>query len=223
MAKVAKSQRYKKKTVDKTSWDSRILDSSLEAEPIHCHKVALNLDVYQADELDRMSKIVNRAKNDLIDTATKDRARLSEMTEELLASMDISDEVFADLEVKLDAERKDIWSRTYSTYGLRDLLPGMKEVHPFLNGVHSSPLKNVALNVINSIKAYRNGKAGFPKFHSWKMEWCSLEFDEKNKGWSYEGNLLTINCGIHTKTEANDPAVIVRGYRKMTVDRKSVV
>ena len=78
----------------------------------------------------------------------------------------------------------------YTKTGLRNLVPKLKQEHPFLKVVHSSPLKNTALRLTASIQDYqksrkgqRKGKhVGFPTFRSWKVNWFSLFYDEPNKG-----------------------------------------
>ena len=51
----------------------------------------------------------------------------------------------------------------YSAYGLRNLVPGMKEIHPYLKSVHSSPLKNTALRLTAAIHAYDDSCKGNEK------------------------------------------------------------
>lgn len=73
----------------------------------------------------------------------------------------------------------------YTERGLRNLLPGLKKEKPFLKVVHSSPLKNAALRLSNSIQTYqksrkgkRKGKdTGWPRFRSWGRNWFSLLYD----------------------------------------------
>jgi putative transposase len=64
----------------------------------------------------------------------------------------------------------------YTERGLRNLVPELKRLYPFLPTVHSSPLKNAALRVSDSIRRHqaakhgrRKGKAvGWPRFRAWK-------------------------------------------------------
>lgn len=65
---------------------------------------------------------------------------------------------------------------------LRDQVPIIKEDHPFLKTVHSSPLKNTALRLKDAYNGFFNHHRGFPKFRSWKKKWFSLYYDEPNKG-----------------------------------------
>jgi putative transposase len=97
-----------------------------------------------------------------------------------------------------------ILETVYSENGLRDLLPGLKAKYPFLRSVHSSLLKNAARRLSKAIKRHqetRNGKvkakpSGWPGYKSWRKDWFSLEYDERNKGWSLAGgNKLTLSLG----------------------------
>lgn len=90
----------------------------------------------------------------------------------------------------------------YTKRGLRNLIPSLKEIYPFLKSVHSSPLKNTALRLSASIqdhqkskKGKRKGKSGFPKFRSWKADWFSLLYDEPGKGFKVVGDELKISLG----------------------------
>jgi putative transposase len=65
---------------------------------------------------------------------------------------------------------------------LRDYATKMKEEHPFLRTVHSSPLKNTALRLKDAYDRFFNGQNGYPKFRSWKEKWFSLYYDEPKKG-----------------------------------------
>jgi putative transposase len=89
----------------------------------------------------------------------------------------------------------------YSERGLRNLLPKIKEKHPFVKVVHSSSLKNAALRLSTSIRTFQKSKkkqkkTGWPKFRSWKKKWFSLLYDEPNKGFSIEGNTLVLSLGM---------------------------
>ena len=48
----------------------------------------------------------------------------------------------------------------YTERGLRDLLPSLKKEFPFLKSVHSSPLKNAALRLSQTIQAHQKSKKG---------------------------------------------------------------
>jgi putative transposase len=92
----------------------------------------------------------------------------------------------------------------YTERGLRNLIPKMKEEHPFLKVVHSSPLKNSALRLSQAIQTHQKSKkgkrrgkrVGFPKFRSWKAAWFSLLYDEPNKGFKVEDNNLILSLGM---------------------------
>ena len=70
----------------------------------------------------------------------------------------------------------------YTKRGLRNLLPNIKNDHPFLKVVHSSPLKNTALRLSDAIQTCQKSKKGkrkgkairWPKFRAWKKQWFSL-------------------------------------------------
>lgn len=91
----------------------------------------------------------------------------------------------------------------YTRRGLRNLLPSLKEEHPFLKSVHSSPLKNTALRLSQAIQDHQKSKKGmragkemgWPKFRSWQADWFSLLYDEPNKGFKVNGNQLTLSLG----------------------------
>ena len=51
-----------------------------------------------------------------------------------------------------------IGKQLYSSRGLRNLVPKMKQEHPFLKVVHSSVLKNVALRLTDAIKRQKESK-----------------------------------------------------------------
>ena len=96
----------------------------------------------------------------------------------------------------------DIAKILYTKRGMRNLVPELKKKHSFLKTVHSSPLKNVALRLTQSIQNYqkclkgkRKGASGWPKFRSWNAEWCSLFYDEPKKGFRVEGRTLYLSLG----------------------------
>lgn len=92
----------------------------------------------------------------------------------------------------------------YTKRGLRNLLPKIKEDHPFLKVVHSSPLKNTALRISEAIQAHQKSKkgkrkgklVGWPKFRSWKSNWFSLFYDEPEKGFKVEDRTLILSLGM---------------------------
>jgi putative transposase len=94
-------------------------------------------------------------------------------------------------------------SRTlYTARGLRDLIPPLKQQHPFLKTVYSSPLKNAALRLSQAIRSYQDGKHGkrkkavnWPRFRAWKRSWFSLQYDEPWKGYELVGHQLSLSLG----------------------------
>ncbi|WP_155301273.1 hypothetical protein [Cupriavidus necator] len=91
-----------------------------------------------------------------------------------------------------EARTKKLLSEVYSEIGLRNLVPPLKERHPFLRCVFSSPLKNVALRMAKAIASHRKSKngqrcgpdVGWVKYKAWAKYWMSLEYDEPGKGWN---------------------------------------
>lgn len=150
-----------------------------KSEEMSAIKLTLKPGNTEADILDGQSRICNWTYNKLRDVAGELRQQFIESKEPELAK------------------------RIYSERGLRDILPQLKEEHPFLKVVHSSPLKNAALRLSDSIQAYqkskkgkRKGKAGWPKPRSWKKSWFSLFYDEPNKGFKIEGDTLILSLGM---------------------------
>jgi putative transposase len=91
----------------------------------------------------------------------------------------------------------------YSSRGLRNLVPGIKKDHPYLKNVYSSPLKNTALRVTDSIRTYqssykgkrRGATVGWPRFRSWTHRWFSLFYDEPTSGYRIENTILRLSLG----------------------------
>jgi len=92
----------------------------------------------------------------------------------------------------------------YTKRGLRNILPLIKQEHPFLKVVHSSPLKNTALRLSEAIQSHQKSKkgkrkgkrVGWPKFRAWKRDWFSLFYDEPEKGFKIQGNTLILSLGM---------------------------
>jgi len=92
----------------------------------------------------------------------------------------------------------------YTKRGLRNTLPQLKKDHPFLKVVHSSPLKNTALRLSDSIQAHQKSKKGkrsgkqmgWPKFRAWKQGWFSLFYDEPEKGFKVRDKTLVLSLGM---------------------------
>ena len=131
-------------------------------------KIRLDMDADVAGRLDGQSKICNWLWNRLKDQV---EARLTELF--LMKWLPIDDE----------ATTKKLLSEVYSEIGLRNLVPVLKDRHPFLRCVHSSPLKNVALRMAKAITAHRKSKngeragpdVGWIKYKAWAKQWMSLE------------------------------------------------
>lgn len=113
----------------------------------------------------------------------------------------------------------------YTKRGLRNCIPSLKETYPFLKSVYSSPLKNVGLRLSSAIQAHqkskkgqRKGKSGWPKFRAWKRSWFSLFYDEPNKGFKLEKEMLILSLGVGQDgkrlactLEVKDPSLLI-GY-----------
>jgi putative transposase len=149
------------------------------------HNMVIKLEFDECEEngflmLDGQSRICNWLYNHLLDHANSTKS-------EALATKNLK-----------------LIETIYAKRGLRNLIPNLKEEHPFLNTVHSSPLKNVALRLSSSIqdrqkskKGKRKGKiTGWPKFKSWQANWFSLLYDEPNKGFKVTGDILHISFGV---------------------------
>ena len=141
-------------------------------------KIPLLVDEQEAAVLDSQSRIANWLYNKLLEIA-------NDLRTQYRASQD-----------------KGVGRTLYTERGLRDQIPALKEQHPFLKSVYSSPLKNVALRLSQAIKAYQDGKHGrrakavnWPRFRSWKRSWFSLQYDEPWKGYHLEGCTLTLSLG----------------------------
>ena len=142
-------------------------------------KIPMKLSPEDSAALDGQSRICNWAYNHLLERAISERQKF-------IASND-----------------KDAAKIVYSKRGLRDLLPELKKEFTFLQSVHSSPMKNAALRLSASIKAYqksrkgsrRGKKTGWPRCRSWSGKYFSLLYDEPKKGFKVHGKSLTISLG----------------------------
>jgi putative transposase len=83
---------------------------------------------------------------------------------------------------------------------LRDQVPKFKTNKPFLETVHSSPLKNAAIRLKDSYKRFFSKDSKYPNFRPWKKKWFSLLYDEPNKGFKITGKEIKISLG---KSESN--------------------
>lgn len=91
----------------------------------------------------------------------------------------------------------------YTEHGLRNTLPSLKLEFPFLKSLYSSVSKNAALRVSSAILEYQKGKkgkrknkVGWPRFRAWNRSWFSLFYDEPNKGYKVNGDILRLSLGV---------------------------
>jgi putative transposase len=148
-----------------------------ESPLIQAIKIKLNLSAEDQRSLDGQSKILNWAYNQLLSRAKTKLESLSDSS----------------------CDKTQTLKLIYSKRGLRDLIPMMKEEHPFLKTVHSSPLKNAALRLSEAIAASstkRNKRRKFPRFRSQRQKWFSLLYDESGKGFKIlKDRLLKLSLG----------------------------
>jgi putative transposase len=148
-------------------------------------KIPLEVAQEQASILDSQSKIANWLYNQLLEQANT----LRKQCRDALAT---GDQQLA----------SQIGLTLYTARGLRNLIPGLKEQHPFLKAVYSSVLKNAALRLSKAIGDYqdwrhgrRESRVNWPTFRAWKRKWFSLQYDEPKKGYRVEGRTLTLVLG----------------------------
>ena len=142
-------------------------------------RIQLNLSENEKAILDGQSKICNWLYNHLLDKANLLR-----------------------FEYRI-TQSEDVAKQLYTQRGLRNMIPDVKCGNKFLCAVHSSPLKNAALRLSDSIQGYQDGKhgrrkgkqTGWPHFRSWKKKWFSLLYDEPKKGFLVNGKYLNISFG----------------------------
>jgi len=146
-------------------------------------KIKLDVEPQVGQLLDSQSRICNWLYNHLLETANALKARF----------------------IARDGQDEEAAKTVYSKRGLRDLVPGLKQEHPFLKTVHSSPLKNTALRLSSSIRERQKSRRGqrkgdevnWPKFRSWKRKWFSLEYEEPWKGYKLKGRVITLSLGAN--------------------------
>jgi putative transposase len=110
-----------------------------EEEPMKsAAKIPLLVSEQDACILDSQSRIANWLYNQLLERANDLRQRYR-------ATQDMR-----------------VGSMLYTERGLRNLIPDLKEEHPFLRAVYSSVLKNAALRLSKAIQDYQDGKHGRP-------------------------------------------------------------
>lgn len=90
----------------------------------------------------------------------------------------------------------------YTEHGLRDLIPDLKEQHPFLKTIYNKHLKAAGDRISRTIRRQQTNKklkrkkiSGWPKFRSWKQDWFSLYYDEPFIGFKIEENELILSLG----------------------------
>jgi putative transposase len=154
----------------------------MKEERIGC-KIALEVGEAAGRVLDSQSKMCNWLYNHLLEQANTLKAEFKSS----------------------NGRNKEAARQVYSKRGLRDLVPGYKMEHPFLQAVHSSPLKNTALRLSEAIREYQKSRRGerggghtvnWPQFRSWKRKWFSLLYDEPWKGYAVEGRDLRLSLGV---------------------------
>lgn len=186
--------------------------------------VLLRVSSEDALVLDGQSKICNRLHNDLRDEVA---AALAEL--HIISGYGLSDDPVIQAMASTETRRRvdkvtkekveyqltlsreqQLLNLLFTENGLRDLVPDLKDRHPFLKAVHSSPLKNVARRLNKSLRHWSDSKAGrrkgpklgFPKYKAWKRDWYSVEYEEPGKGWSVQdGHVLKLSLGVDTEGE----------------------
>ena len=167
-------------------------------------KIRLTVDADAESVLDGQSRICNWLYNELLEMANVLRARY-----------------------RLDQDAA-TGKVLYTERGLRDLLPELRRLYPFLNTVHSSPLKNAALRASDSIRRHqaakhgrrKGGSVGWPCFRSWKANWFSLLFDEPGKGFRLDGNQLTLSLGKGLEGKRRSVTVHAPDAAKVLADKR---
>ena len=167
-------------------------------------KLRLEVDAATEAALDGQSRICNWLYNELLEVAGVLRARY-----------------------RMDQDTE-IGRVLYTERGLRNLLPDLKALYPFLNTVHSSPLKNAALRASDSIRRYQDAKhgrrkgqvVGWPRFRAWRGKWFSLLFDEPAKGFKLNGNHLRLSLGKGVDGKRRSVTVTAPGARKVLADKR---
>ncbi len=169
-------------------------------------KIKVDVEQQGGQVLDSQSKICNWLYNRLLEKANA-------LKSQFIAS---------------DGRDEEAAKIMYSKRGLRDLVPGLKQKHPFLKSVYSSPLKNTALRLSSSIREHQKSRRGerkgdkvnWPKFRSWKRKWFSLEYEEPWKGYKLKGRVITLSLG--TNQEGRRLRVKVRLHSPLGAPRSSV-
>ena len=148
---------------------------------MHTKVLKLPLEVHKSNAhiLDGQSKICNWIYNNLLEKSIQLRAEYTQ------------------------TQNPETGKILYTERGLRNLIPILKMDHTFLRSVHSSPLKNAALRLSESIQSHQKSKkgkrrgkiTGWPRFRSWKESWFSLLYDEPYKRYKIVDNTLILSLG----------------------------
>jgi putative transposase len=154
-------------------------------------KIAIKVDKQAEALLDGQSKIANWLYNHLLEKANVLREQYAQ------------------------TQDPEIAKTLYTEHGLRNLVPGLKAYYPFLKTVYSSVLKNAALRLSKAIRDYQDSihrrRAGdqmeWPRFRSWKHKWFSLQYEDPQRGFSLDGQVLMLKFG--TNAEGKQLKVIV--------------
>ena len=154
-------------------------------------KLKLTLDPESRNAIEGQSKITNWLYNHLLEEANK-----------------LRDEY-------IKTQNPELVKTLYSKRGLRNEVPKLKGEHPFLKTVYSSPLKNAALRLSETIQAYQKSRKGrirgknrgWPKFRSVNRKFFSLLYDEPGKGWKIEGRNIRLSLGV----DENNKRLYVNG------------
>ena len=158
-------------------------------QQIKAIKVLLESEEKELCILDGQSKICNWLYNHLLEKVNQNKA----------------------LFIQGDKEKGKI---IYSKWGIRDLIPNLKEDFPFLKSVHSSPLKNVALRLSETIKRHQKDKTlGWPHFKSWNEKWFSLFYDEPQKGFKIDGDKLILSLGTDEKKKRLSAELKIKDFQ----------
>lgn len=141
-------------------------------------KIRLELDAQTQAALDGQAKIANWLYNHLLEKANQMRVEY------------------------IQKQLADVGKTLYTQRGLRNLIPELRKLFPFLNTVYSSVLKNVALRLSAAIREYQKSRKGkrkkkvnWPRFRSMKKKWFSLLYDEPWKGYEYRNGKIILSLG----------------------------
>lgn len=111
---------------------------------------------------------------------------------------------------------------------LRNEVVNIKRQYPYLYSVFSSPLKNAALRLKQAYDNYfislnKEHKIGHPKFHSNKIKWFSLFYDEPNKGIKINKRNVRISLGYKLDENNKKIRLYVNGILKDSIKNNAIV